>query len=73
MMANYYCMNVLALADLSREDAAQLQDFLQENRDIQRATSGKKQKLACLLFDLLGWYGAAKAVRLGLKIRYIKK
>lgn len=72
MMANYYCMNVLALADLSREDAAQLQDFLRENRDIQRATSGRKQRLACLLFDLLGWYGAAKAVRLGLKIRYIK-
>lgn len=73
MMANYYCMNVLTLADLSREDAAQLQGFLRENRDIQRAVSGRKQKLSCLLFDLLGWYGAAKAVRLGLKIRYMKK
>ena len=73
MMADYYCMNVLTLADLSRKDATQLQDFLRENRDIQYAVSGKKQKLACLLFDLLGWYGAAKAVRFGLKIRYIKK
>ena len=73
MMADYYCMNVLTLADLSRKDAAQLRDFLRENRYIQRAVSGKKQKHACLLFDLLGWYGAAKAVRLGLKIRYIKK
>ena len=73
MMANYYCMNVLALADLNREDAAQLRNFLRENRDIQQAVSGKKQRLACLLFDLLGWYGAAKAVRFGLKIRYSQK
>lgn len=73
MLADYYCMNVLHLADLSREDAAQLKAFLRENRHIQRAASGRKPRLACLLFDLLGWYGAAKMVRFGLMIRYSRK
>ena len=73
MLANYYCMNVLRLADLSRKDAAQLKAFLRKNRDIQHAASGKKQQLVCLLYNLLGWYGAAKMVHLGLTIRYSRK
>lgn len=73
MMANYYCMNVLSLAELSRKDALQLKPFLRENRDIQRAASGRKQQFACLLYDLLGWHGAARMVRLGLSIRYLSK
>ena len=48
------------------------QDFLRENRDIQKFVSGRKQRFACLLYDLLGWYGAARLVRLGLTIRYLR-
>ena len=73
ILANYYCTNILHLAGLSRRDALQLRPLLRQNRDIQRAATGRKQRSACMLYNLLGWYGAAKAVQFGLDLRYGRK
>ena len=68
-LAEYYCMQILFLADLRRDEALQLKEILRSNRDIQRAVSGKKQRFTCLLYDVFGWHLTAKIVRFCLNIR----
>ena len=63
MLANYYCMNILNLGKHSRADAAQLQGLLSENEDILRAVSGKKPRIARMLYKTLGYYRASRLVR----------
>lgn len=73
MLADYYCMQILWLSYLSRDDAIQLKPILQKNRDIQYAVSGRKPRLASFLYDVLGWYGGARAVRFVLELRHSGK
>ena len=70
MLANYYCMNILKLADLSKEDAAKLNDFLKKNSDILQNISGRKAKIVCVLYKILGWYGASKLVSFGIFLKH---
>lgn len=63
VFADYYCMNILDLGKHSREDAVQLQSLLSENEDILRAVSGKKPRIARMLYRILGYYRASKLVR----------
>ena len=63
MLADYYCMNILNLGKHSKADAAQLLDVLRENEDILRAVSGKKPRIARMLYRILGYYRASRLVR----------
>lgn len=73
LFANYYCMNLLGLNRLDRQDARQLNDFLSENRDILRSVSGMKQRIACVLFKVFGWYEASRLVQMWVRTRNKKK
>ena len=70
MLADYYCMNILSLADFSRKEAAELFPYLKENRHVLQFVTGKKPRIARLLYHVFGWYGAAKLVRLAVNIRH---
>ncbi len=73
IFANYYCMKILSMEKLSREDAARLQPLLRENRDILKAVSGRKARLTCVLYRVLGYYGASRLVRRMLDMRHPQK
>jgi glycosyltransferase involved in cell wall biosynthesis len=70
MLADYYCMNILSLADFSRKEAAALFAYLNENRHVLRHVAGKKLRVARLLYHVFGWYGAARLVRIAVNIRH---
>lgn len=63
LLANYYCMNILNVGKHSKADASQLQSLLSENEDILRAVTGKKPRIARMLYKILGYYRASKLVR----------
>lgn len=63
MLADYYCMNILNVGKHSKEDALQLQSVLRQNADILQSVSGKKPRIARLLYKTLGYYRASKLVR----------
>lgn len=69
VFANYYCINILKLADLTRKDAAQLKDFLKENSDILQHVAGKKSLIACALYKIFGWRLASKLILTGVELR----
>lgn len=64
LMADYYCMSIWTIEGLSRKDAAQLHDFLRENRGILKQVSGTRARLARSLYSVFGWYHGAKLLRL---------
>lgn len=70
VFANYYCMKILSMEKLSKKDAAQLKPLLQENRDILRHISGRKMRLTCMLYRVLGYYDAARVVRYLLEVKH---
>lgn len=63
-IANYYCQRILLIADLT--DRTQIQEmtrFLNENQDILRHTSGRKEMFYRALFRLFGFYHGAVIYR----------
>lgn len=70
LFANYYCMKILGMEKMSREDAMQLNDILQENRDILRHVSGRKMKLTRMLYEVFGYYHASRLIRHLLDIKH---
>lgn len=70
ILADHYCMRILRIAELSRKEAAQLCDFLRENSDILHCVSGKKARIARVLYKVLGWYDAARLVQRLLQMRH---
>ena len=70
MLADYYCMNILSLANFKRDDVEQLKELLAENRDILRHVSGRKARIARILYQVLGVYNAAKLVRFLVNLRH---
>ena len=70
LLANYYCMKIMSISKLSKNEAAQLSELLNENRDILKAVSGRKMQIARMLYNLLGWYPAARLVQFLLHIRH---
>lgn len=73
VLAEYYCMSTLLLANLSREDAMQLKELLDANKDILNEVSGKKARFARMLYGALGWYGGAKLVQLMVRMKHLGK
>ena len=69
LLADYYCMSIWAIEGLKREDAPQVYDILQENRDILKQVFGKRARLARSLYTLFGWYNGAKLLRTMVNIR----
>ena len=63
LFANYYCMKILSMEKLSREDAAQLKTLLRENSDILHQVSGRKMRVIRILYQILGCYNASRLVR----------
>ena len=70
LLANYYCMKILSISRLSKSEAAQLSDLLDENRDILRHISGRKMQIARTLYNLLGWYPASRLIQFLLRVRH---
>ena len=70
LLANYYCMKIMSISKLGKNEAAQLSELLNENRDILKAVSGRKMQIARMLYNLLGWYSAARLVQFLLHIRH---
>ena len=70
VFANYYCMNILKLANLNSADAGKLKGFLKENSDILQHISGRKTHIARTLYRLLGWRQASRLVLFGVKLRH---
>ena len=73
LYANYYCMKILNLERLSKSDALQVYDLLEENRDILNAVTGRKMHLIRTLYNIFGWYHTSKVVRFLLDAKYRKK
>ena len=71
--ANYYCMKILNLERLSKTDALQVYDLLEENRDILNAVAGKKMCLIRTLYNIFGWYRTSRMIRFLLDAKYGKK
>ena len=63
LLADYYAMSVWTIEGLTRKDAQQVYDLLEQNRDILKQVRGTRAKLACGLYSAFGWYGGAKALR----------
>lgn len=72
VFADYYCMNILDVGRHTKADAAQLRSLLRENEDILRAVSGKKPRIARMLYRILGYYQAARLVRAVIDARNAK-
>lgn len=70
VFADYYCMNILKLADLTKDDVVQLKDFLKENSDILQHISRRKTRIARALYKLLGWRWAAKLIYFGVELKH---
>lgn len=70
VFANYYCMNILKLADLSPKDAAELKDFLEENSDILQHILGRKTRIARTVYKMFGWERGAKMIRYGVDLKH---
>ncbi|MBR4290137.1 MAG: glycosyltransferase [Oscillospiraceae bacterium] len=73
MLADYYCMNILHIAKLNKENADQLKHLLQEHRDILKDVSEKNMRIACVFYKIFGWYYASRLIQLGMKLRHAKK
>ena len=73
VFANYYCMNILKLANLTGKDAAQLKDFLKENSDILQCVSGRKTRIARTVYKLFGWYYGARMISCGVDLKHRMK
>ena len=70
VFANYYCMNILKIANLSGENAAQLKNFLRENSDILQHTSGRKTRIARTVYKMFGWYRGARMISYGVDLKH---
>lgn len=73
LFANYYCMKILSMEKLSKQDAAQLKGLLRENSDILRQVSGRKMHIARMLYRVFGYYYASKLVRNLLDVQHPQK
>ena len=63
IIADYYCMNLVSLAELSCEDASTLLPLLSENRAVLSAVRGKKPRIARAMFKLFGYYNGARIIK----------
>ena len=70
LLANYYCMKIMSISKLGKNEAAQLRELLNKNRDILQSVSGRKMQIARMLYGLLGWYPASRLIQFLLRIRY---
>lgn len=69
LLADTYCMDIWSIADLQREDAKQVEDLLEKNRDILQHISGSKARVARGFYKVFGWYRGAKFLRILTDIR----
>ena len=72
-LADYYCMRILKITSLSRADAKQLYPLLDGNRDILQQVKGRKERFACVLFRIFGWYNSGKIVEFMVNIKHLGK
>ena len=70
LLANFFCMRILCVANLNSEDAAQLNTLLDENSDILQHISGRKEQIASVLYKIFGWRLASKLIQSGVELRH---
>lgn len=73
VLADYYCMSTLRIADLTRKDVVQLQPLLDQNSDILDHIEGKKPLIVRTMYRILGWYGGAKVIQLLVNVKNMGK
>ena len=71
--ANYYCVNLLAVASLTRKEAQKLKPLYRENQDLLRLTSGSRSRIIRLAFSMLGWYSGAKLILFCISVKQLLK
>ena len=62
-VADYYCMNLISVAELDREEARVLLPLMEQNRRILSAVRGKKPRIACAAFNMFGYYRGARIIK----------
>ena len=67
--ANYYCMNLLAVASLTRKEAKLLNPLFRKNRSLMKLATDKRARIARILFSVFGWYFSAKLIRFFVSVR----
>ena len=68
-LADYYCMSLLGMADLKREEAAGLLPMISQNGDILAAVKGTKPRIARAAFKLFGYYNGSRIIRFLLDVK----
>lgn len=69
IISNYYCLNLVGLAELSRSDTRGLLPLLRKNKDVLATVRGTRAGIARLMFRLFGYYHGAKIVKLMVRIK----
>lgn len=62
-VADYYCMNLLSIAELDSGDARILRPLMEQNRSILAAVRGKKPRIARTAFNAFGFYNGARMIK----------
>jgi hypothetical protein len=70
LLANFYCMRILCVANLNRDDAVRLNVLLGENSDILQHTSGRKTRIARTVYKMFGWYRGARMISYGVDLKH---
>ncbi len=73
VLADYYCMNIIGLSRVSRQEAQQVKQILENNQGILDCVQGKKACIAKTMFRLFGWYGGAKLIQFLIKLKHVGK
>ena len=68
--ANYYCMNLLSVAYLTRKGARSLKPLYKKNWDLMKLASDKRARIARFFFSVLGWYSGAKLIHFFVSLRH---
>lgn len=68
-VADFYCMSLVGIAELSRKEAKSLSLLLRQNSNILSNVRGARPQIARILFRMFGVYNGAKLVNLLIKIK----
>ena len=69
IIADYYCMNLISIAELNRNEARKLLPLMLDNRGILSAVQGVRPRIARAAFNVLGFYNGAKVIKFFINIK----
>lgn len=63
IIADYYCMNLVSLAELEQKEASQLLPLLLQNQEVLSAVQGMKPRIVRTAFRIFGYYNGARIIK----------